>query len=156
MGVNKKINESWYLDIIGPDNDGYKEILKERIELLGLQENVKFSPALDGREKHDLLIESTFLVLPSFTENYGLVVAEALAFGVPCLVSNGTPWHELEKRGCGFVVDHSASGIAEGLKSIFNIDLDSYKHMSINARDFAMSSLTWDYQVKKFTDELGV
>jgi hypothetical protein len=56
------------------------------------------------------------LVLPSHTENFGMVVAEALARGVPVIASQGTPCQRLLEYGCGWWPQTSVVGLAEALR----------------------------------------
>ncbi|MEZ5591148.1 MAG: glycosyltransferase [Gammaproteobacteria bacterium] len=49
-----------------------------------------------------MLESADLFVLPSFSENFGVVIAEALAHGVPVITTRGTPWKGLLQHGCGW------------------------------------------------------
>ena len=71
--------------------------------------------------KRGLLASASAFVLPSYSENFGLAVAEALAAGLPCVVSRGVALSaEIEKAGAGIVVDTTPEDIAAGLERLMD------------------------------------
>lgn len=68
-----------------------------------------------GEEKFRLLASAWILVLPSWNENYGMVIAEALASGTPVIATRGTPWESLETERCGWWIDRSARDLRSSL-----------------------------------------
>ncbi len=56
-------------------------------------------------------------VLPSFSENFGVVVAEALSYGIPVIATRGTPWADLESFGCGWWVEPGVPFLTEALRA---------------------------------------
>jgi glycosyltransferase involved in cell wall biosynthesis len=58
--------------------------------------------------------------VPSFTENFGMVIAEALAHAVPVIASQGTPWAEIEARDSGLWVNNSPESLVEAIYCINN------------------------------------
>ncbi len=87
----------WELVIAGPEQDkGYAE--KVRAELKG--EGV-WTGELGGEQKWAALGNAGFMVLPSYSENFGIVVAESLAAGRPVLTTTGTPWGAVKQPGDG-------------------------------------------------------
>lgn len=106
----------WRLLIVGPDEGGHlREVLAE-VARLQLVESVQYRGAVDGAAKTDVYREADVLVLPSFTENFGVVVAEALAHGVPAIATLGTPWSDLSRHGCGWWVQGSSEAIAGAMR----------------------------------------
>ena len=66
--------------------------------------------------KHDALAAAELFVLPTLSDNYAIVIAEALNAGVPVLTTQGAlPWHVLESRGCGWWVPVGAASMGEAL-----------------------------------------
>jgi len=87
------------LVIAGPDEQGTLKALKEQVARLGLEASVKFVGSVYGEEKWRMLRSADVFVLPSRSENFGIVVAEALACGVPVICTKGAPWSELLGEG---------------------------------------------------------
>lgn len=96
--------------------------------------NVIWTGAKFGKEKDDLLRSFSYLVLPSHSENFGMVVPEALLQGVPVIASKGTPWSMLEEHHCGWWVDDSVDGLTKGLTDVRTVSEDSRKTMSISGQ----------------------
>ena len=111
------------LSICGTGDESYAASLRQLASTLGLDARVRFEGHVDGKAKEAQFAAADALVLPSHTENFGLVVAEALAHGVPVIASKGTPWGEVESEGCGIWVDNSPASLANAVSSLQSMDL---------------------------------
>jgi len=80
---------------VGPDEQGTRAGLQKQAARLGIAEDVTFSEPVFGAEKFAFLASADLFVLPTRNENFGIVVAEALACGVPVITTKGAPWQEL-------------------------------------------------------------
>lgn len=104
--------------IVGPDQAGHQAELMNLAKRLGVAEMFEWpGPKFEG----DLSSEydrCDILVLPSFTENFGGVVIDALAHGKPVIASKFTPWKILEDNGCGWWVDNDPESLARALQSV--------------------------------------
>ncbi len=106
---------SWRLHLVGPDPVGYRAVLEDKAKRLGLQ-SVVFGETVIGPGKWEALSQAEFLVLPSPSENFGMVVAEALACAVPVVTTRGTPWAELLKQAAGWYCEATIGGIASAIE----------------------------------------
>lgn len=113
------------LVIYGTGDHQYRESLLELagdLDLLG--KSVRFAGHVDGDDKRDAFLSADLCVVPSFTENFCMVVAEALGHGVPVVTSHGTPWAEVEKRNCGLWVDNSPEVLVQAISEMRTRDLE--------------------------------
>jgi glycosyltransferase involved in cell wall biosynthesis len=131
----------WELVIAGPDEQGTQEMLERRARELGLA-NVTFSGPLYGADKHRALADADLFVLPSRSENFGIVVAEALAAGVPVITTKGTPWSEIESS-CGWWVDAAAEPLAHALSSAMRLSDAERAAMGARGRELVAAKYQW-------------
>jgi glycosyltransferase involved in cell wall biosynthesis len=94
----------------------------------------------EGTEKVGAFLDADVCVVPSFTENFGMVVAEALVHGVPVIASKGTPWADLERQGCGLWVDNSPESIGAAILRMNQADLPT---MGMNGRAWMETQFSW-------------
>jgi glycosyltransferase involved in cell wall biosynthesis len=103
------------LRIAGGGEEGYRESLRDLARRLDVAARVRFLHHVEGEEKSRLLAGAEGLILASRSENFGLSVAEALAHGTPCVVTETAPWAEIERGGCGFWVADRPEALAAGI-----------------------------------------
>ena len=147
--LNEKYERTWSLTIAGSGDPGYVKGLSERIRQLSLGGQVTLVGEVTGEAKEELFRHADVLILPSFTENFGLVVAEALAHAVPVIASTGTPWAELEKRGCGLWVDNSSEGLSEAISRMRHKAL---LEMGTRGRAWMKEEFGWETIAEKMLD----
>ena len=87
--------DDWIVAIVGNGEEEYIRELKRKVEGLNLRDKVKILAPVFGDAKVKLYQESSIFCLPSYSENFGMVIAEAMSCGVPCITTNGTPWQLL-------------------------------------------------------------
>ena len=120
------------------------------VEKLGLGDRVVFTEKrVEGHDKATLYRHAEVFVLPSESENFGMVVIESLAQGVPVIASNKTPWEILEQKGAGFWPANDPASIAESLSRFFSLNNDERKKLSTNstmlAREYNNEALIGKY-----------
>ena len=121
--LNGNLRKTALLTIAGTGDDAYTQGLKSQIEKLGLSEHVRMIGSVTDQDKRMLFENSDVAVVPSFTENFGMVVAEALAHGVPVIASKETPWQRLEETGAGLWVDNSPKSLARAIEQMSQMPL---------------------------------
>lgn len=85
----------WKVVIVGNGEDSYRRALKNKVLNFGLSSCVEILSPVFGEAKVKLYQESSVFCLPSYSENFGMVIAEAMSCGVPAITTNGTPWQLL-------------------------------------------------------------
>ena len=133
-------DESITLAIYGTGDDAYTHSLHQQVAKLGLQSIVTFHGHVTGDEKTKAFMHADLCIVPSFTENFGMVIAEALAHGVPVIASKGTPWKELEQHDCGFWIENDSKSLAA---AISNVDRDSLSTMGGCGRSWVKKEFNW-------------
>ena len=101
----------WHLLIVGPDQVGWQADLERLSGTLDIMDRITWAGMLRDERKWGALAASEVFVLPSHQENFGIVVAEALASGVPVLVSNKVNiWREIQSENAGLVEEDNLAG----------------------------------------------
>lgn len=136
----------WSLTIAGTGDRKYISALKARIDALGLSRSVRTVGEIVGEAKRALFERADITVVPSHTENFGVVVAEALAHSVPLIASRGTPWQRLEQTGCGLWVSNAPEELAEAVVQMSQMPL---REMGERGRAWMQREFSWDSRAQQ-------
>jgi glycosyltransferase involved in cell wall biosynthesis len=140
----------WTLTIAGPDEAGHRSVVEAAVRKAGLERVVTFTGALEGVAKLRALAQADLFVLPTHSESFGIAIAEALAHGLPVLTTRGTPWPMLPARGCGWWVEPSTDGIAEGLAAATRLECAALDEMGARGRALVQAEYGWDRVADRF------
>jgi glycosyltransferase involved in cell wall biosynthesis len=111
-------DSSWRLVVAGPDQVGWQRELTRWAVQLGVASRITWTGMLNGLMKWGALRAAEIFILPSHQENFGLAVAEALAVGVPVLISNKVNiWREIEADRAGIISEDTLQGTCNSLRS---------------------------------------
>ena len=137
------------LVIAGPDEGAYRRRVEPCFASAG--ESVRWTGELDNTEKWSLLADATALVMCSDSENFGNSVLEALAAGVPAVVTQTCPWEAVEREGCGFWVPQNADAIARALLDLLR-DPVAARAMGERGRTLARDRYSWNAVARVMLD----
>lgn len=131
------------LAIFGDGDSNYIRGLEQLVAELELVSRVTFYGHVEASEKATAFRNADVCVIPSYSENFGMVVAESLAHGVPVIVSKRTPWAEVESQGCGLWVQNTPDELAAALSTIRTKNLREMGKLgkAWMAREFAWSKV---------------
>jgi glycosyltransferase involved in cell wall biosynthesis len=125
----------WHLLIVGPDQVGWVADLQQMSHRLGVSNRITWTGMLQAERKWGAMAASEIFVLPSHQENFGIVVAEALACSVPVLISNRVNiWREIQNESAGFVEPDSLDGTIRLFQAWGRLDYSERALMRANSR----------------------
>ena len=140
VAVLKEQLQDYTVNIVGEGDSNYVEELKALTVSLGVDNIVCFLGAIYEDEKWDMFRESDLFILPTYSENFGIVVVEALACGTPVLTTKGTPWKDLETYKCGWWVEVGTESIVESIQKFLTLSIEELKVMGNNGRKLVENS----------------
>lgn len=141
----------WELRVVGPDEDKYRDKLLSQSRSLGL-ERICFPGPVYGVAKEKLIQDAEILILPTRSENFGIVIAEALAAETPVIVSKGAPWEGVVEHSCGWWIDHGVEAISAALTSAMSLSYEDRKQMGRRGREWMLRAYSWGNVAEKMAE----
>ncbi|MFT0625593.1 glycosyltransferase [Ectopseudomonas guguanensis] len=138
------------LRIYGHADPGYADEVGAAIRNMGLSGSVALKGPVFGVEKWQAFKNSDIFVLPSYSENFGIVVAESLLAGVPVITTQSTPWQCLEKEGLGWIVENNVEQLAGALSHAMSLTDAHRKQMGAAASVYAREHFLWPKVIEKY------
>jgi glycosyltransferase involved in cell wall biosynthesis len=164
-----------HLLIAGNDEGGYKNNIKKLININGMEyvdieeqnknspfdkrkyqqtghkePNVTFTGFLNEKEKLEAFASSDIFVLPSYSENFGNAVIEAMICGIPTVISNNVGIHEeVEQNRSGIVVVSNAKSVYRGIKELLS-NLNLRKEIAENGKRLVKNN----YDIERVADKM--
>jgi glycosyltransferase involved in cell wall biosynthesis len=133
----------WRLVIAGNDDSKHLPVIERKIRELGLSNQVELAGPLFGEAKEAAYRNADLFVLPSYSENFGIVVTEALGYQLPVLTTTGCPWQELQTHDCGWWVEPTLKGIESGLREAFSRNDEALHSMGLRGRQLVEEKYQW-------------
>ena len=134
-----------HLVLAGPDNEGHGAKVRRWLSERGLSERATFTGMLQGQLKLAALHDASVFALPSYSENFGIAVIEAMACGLPVVISDKVNiCREVEDAGAGFVTACSAEACAVAISRVLD---DSALGREMGQRGRALVAERFDWSV---------
>ena len=132
----------WRLGIVGPGAGDYIASLQAQAMRNG-SSRVAFEGPLYGDAKAAAYRNADLFVLPTHSENFGMVVAEALAQECPAIVSHGAPWSRLVSEGCGWWIPNDVESLRSALSAAMAQPRQALQRMGVRGRQWMQRDFDW-------------
>ena len=126
--------EGYTITIAGEGDQTYISSLKSKASELGIDKMVNFCGGIYGDKKWELYRKADVFVLPTYSENFGIVIAESLACGTPVITTTGTPWESLNSNKCGWCTTIGTQPLKEALLSFLDLSENTLKEYGLRGR----------------------
>lgn len=133
--IETKRKKNWVVEIVGNGDLKYIKTLSNLIAQYDLQKEIKIFDSISGKEKIRKFRDASIFILPTYSENFGMVIAEALASFTPVITTKGAPWEDLEKYNCGWWIDIGVEPLKTTLEEVLIENITDLKSMGINGRN---------------------
>lgn len=142
------------VELYGPDHRGDARSLGLRVKRLGLEDMVTINGPIVDDAKRRLLSESDVFLHTSRWEGHPMAVLEALAYGLPCLVTDATNLaDEASTAGAAWQVEATQASIARGLVKVLHMERHKLQTAGVAARRLAEQQFDWDRVAARTVDE---
>jgi glycosyltransferase involved in cell wall biosynthesis len=145
--------DDWHLIIAGHDQRGHRAELEAELDRLDLRRRVSILGPQVGPAKADLLSASELLILPSDWENFGVIVGEALAAGVPTITTVNTPWRWTADAGVGWHVEPTEAAVAGALQEATRESREQLRNRGLRGQIEVSKRCSWPESVRRLTDQ---
>lgn len=147
MGFQLAQHAGWKLRIVGPDEDGYLEVLRE---IAG--PDVEFVGPKYGSELSAEYARCDCLALVSHTENFGATVVDAMANAKPVITSTNTPWSDVVEYCCGWWVDNTPASLMGVIGRMMALNDVVRADMGRRGRQLVEEKFTWSAVASSMMD----
>lgn len=130
------------LHIHGHGDPDYVKVIEKKVAASGCKD-IALLPAVYGADRWQIFKRASIYVLPSYSENFGITVAEALAAGLPVITTRATPWSNLERERMGYVVDNDVVQLRNALAEAMSLDSVARETIRIKAQAYARQYFDW-------------
>lgn len=143
FAIVKKEYPNAHLFLVGPDSEGFGESIRKWIGENGLESATTFGGLLQGDDKWAAFRLARVFALPSYTENFGIAIVEAMTQSCPVVITNRVNiWREISEAGAGIVTNCDVDETAEAIGKVLG---DNALALSLGTagRELAMNQFTW-------------
>lgn len=142
--------QGWRVVIAGPDESGHQKTVQDAIDRANLGDVFEFAGPAYNTAKSNLYETASLFVLPSFSENFGMSIAEALAYELPVITTVGTPWKSIQQQGCGWWVNATSNDLADAIRKAASLPEAELKSMGRRGRVLIQRDFDWSKIAPQF------
>ncbi len=144
--------EGIHLVIAGPDNDGYLMNIKNMITK-SIENNITITGMLYGEDAFDAFRSSDLFILPSYSDSFGISVIEAMAAGLPVIVSKNVGICDVIQEGeAGIIVDCDIRQLKEAIIDLYH-NKGKRIRLGKNAEIVARNQFEWTSVINRLEKE---
>jgi glycosyltransferase involved in cell wall biosynthesis len=147
--LDEDLKENWCIKIAGNGDSKYLQKIINQVNEKGLSEKITYIGYKSNSEKIDCYHDADLFVLPSYSENFGNVIAEALCCGVPVITSKHTPWDILEHHYAGKCIELGLFPLKETLEEMMSKSDKEIQTMGKNGRKLIIENYSIESVAKK-------
>jgi glycosyltransferase involved in cell wall biosynthesis len=142
-------HSDWMLAIAGTGEKSYVDECRKLAEQLGIADQCLWLGHVDELQKSWLFTHAHCYVLPTSSENFGNTVAEALAHKTPVITTHHTPWVDLPKHRCGWIIDNTEAELCNALAEAMSINPATRQEMGVNGEQLIRQHYSLESVCKK-------
>ncbi|HVN27739.1 MAG TPA: glycosyltransferase, partial [Candidatus Binataceae bacterium] len=143
FGRLARARDDVHLFLAGPDDEGYGANVRQWLKDEGVAERATFAGMLEGARKEAALAAADVFVLSSYSENFGIAVIEALAAGVPAVISNKINiWRELHDADAAVVVNCNVDEVTAAISKVLD-DAALARRLAAAGKKIVAEQFTW-------------
>ncbi|MEO3707163.1 glycosyltransferase [Trichormus azollae] len=149
LGELKKQKQNFHLLIAGSGQDKYVQSLHKMVASLNIKNQTSFVGFVSGYEKDLLLQGSDLFVLPTYSENFGIALAEAMVSGLPIITTPGVQIApEIDEAEAGIIVEGEIGSLKSAIADLLK-NPQLREQMGKNGRLFALQRYSWQTVAKQ-------
>jgi len=133
----------WHLVVAGPDNINHWKQVEQVLLRQGVGERCTFTGELTGEWRLAAYHSAQLFVLPTLSESFGTVVAEALAAELPVITTKGAPWRDLMDFRCGWWIEGGIAPLKEALRQAMSLGQTELTAMGKRGKNLVMNKYNW-------------
>lgn len=152
QNLNITFRKDWNVEIAGNGDEKYILTLKKLISNSGLDGEIEVSGPKYGESKYMAFSQADLFVLPTYSENFGLVIAEAMAFSIPVITTKGTPWEEINTYNAGCWIDIGVEPLVEALEKMLGLSDSERSLIGLNGRKLVEKN----YSIGSTVSKMGI